>query len=256
MNRAGGPGTADGAGAPRPARRAGHARRLGRAGRVGRSRQAAWAALAAVAVLAGSSTPVVAAAPVVSSSGALVSVLLGLRVPTVDTATGDRQSTALWGWPLAGVPEILQGFDPPEHRWGRGHRGVDLAGLPGERVLAVDGGVVSFSGEVAGMGVVSVTHPSGLRSTYQPVGARVAQGTRVARGDPLGRLTSGGHCAVHDCLHLGAVRGRDGYVDPTPLLLGVELTLLPHEGRATGRAGAGPADGPGGAGEDAREEVR
>ncbi len=32
---------------------------------------------------------------------------------------------------------------------------------------------------------------------------------------------------IRACLHLGAVRNRDDYVDPTPLLLGVELTLLP-----------------------------
>ena len=213
----------------------------------GRRAVVAW--LTAVAVLAGSAAPVSATAPRVSSSGALVSVLLGLRAPGVEVAQGDRRSTALWGWPLAGVPELVHGFDPPEDRWGRGHRGVDLAGLAGERVLAVDGGVVSFSGEVAGVGVVSVTHASGLRSTYQPVEDRVARGSRVARGDALGRLVSGGHCPVHDCLHLGAVRGRDGYVDPTPLLLGVQLTLLPHEGRATGSAGAAPAAGGGGTGE-------
>ncbi|WP_298887978.1 M23 family metallopeptidase [uncultured Serinicoccus sp.] len=220
--------------------------RSGRAGRSGRSGRSGLAALAAVVVLSGSAAPEAATTPRLSSPGALASVLLGLRVPAVDAAQGDRHSTALWGWPLAGAPEIVRGFDPPEERWGSGHRGLDLAGLVGERVLAVDEGVVSFSGEVAGVGVVSVTHASGLRSTYQPVGDRVARGVRVARGDPLGRVTSGGHCPVHDCLHLGAVRGRDGYVDPTPLLLGVQLTLLPHEGWATGRTGAGPTAGGGG----------
>ncbi|WP_298751033.1 M23 family metallopeptidase [uncultured Serinicoccus sp.] len=192
------------------------------------------AALTALVALSGAATVPVAAVPTttprVSPSGALVSVLLGLRAAEDDAAAGDRGSTALWGWPLAGVPQVVRGFDPPEERWGSGHRGVDLAALAGERVLAVDEGVVTFSGEVAGVGVVSVTHASGLRSTYQPVVDRVAQGVRVARGDPLGRVASGGHCPVHDCLHLGAVRGRDGYVDPTPLLLGVQLTLLPHEG--------------------------
>ena len=49
----------------------------------------------------------------------------------------------------------------------------------------------------------------------------------MARGDRLGSLDSGGHCLTRDCLHLGAIRGRDTYVDPTPLLLEVDLTLLP-----------------------------
>ena len=69
-----------------------------------------------------------------------------------------------------------------------------------------------------------------LRSTYQPVSDRVGRGERVARGDRIGTLDVGGHCLLADCLHLGAVRGRDTYVDPTPLLLGAELTLLPVGG--------------------------
>jgi murein DD-endopeptidase MepM/ murein hydrolase activator NlpD len=122
----------------------------------------------------------------------------------------------------------VRGFDPPARRWLPGHRGIDLAGLEGEAVLAVDAGVVSFSGQVAGVGVVSVTHRSGLRSTYQPVSDPAARGERVRRGDRIGRLdASGSHCAPSVCLHLGAVRDRDSYVDPTPLLLGVELALLP-----------------------------
>ena len=35
-------------------------------------------------------------------------------------------------WPLTPVPEVLAGFDPPDQPWGAGHRGVDLAGSPGQ----------------------------------------------------------------------------------------------------------------------------
>lgn len=164
--------------------------------------------------------------PASASTPALVSTLLGMREPA-----RDRDETAQWGWPLAGQPPIVKAFDPPAQRWLPGHRGIDLGGVEGERILAVDDGVVTFSGEVAGVGVVSVTHASGLRSTYQPVADRVDRGARVARGDTLGTLElAGGHCVLRACLHLGAVRGRDGYVDPTPLLLGVDLALKPVEG--------------------------
>lgn len=156
--------------------------------------------------------------------GLLASTLLGLRA---NPAAGDRSRTAEWGWPLVGTPEIVRGFDPPAQRWLPGHRGIDLAGVAGEAVLAVDDGVVTYSGVIAGVGMVSVTHESGLRSTYQPVLDRSERGDRVARGAVIGSLDVGGHCLARDCLHLGAVRGRDGYVDPTPLLLGAELTLLP-----------------------------
>ncbi|MFK5689994.1 M23 family metallopeptidase [Ornithinimicrobium sp. LYQ92] len=155
----------------------------------------------------------------------MTSQVLGTR-ETAGTAR-DRVDTAVWGWPLTGVPDLVHGFDPPEHRWSAGHRGIDLAGVAGEPVLAVQAGVVTYSGVVAGVGVVSLTHTSGLRSTYQPVSDRPERGDRVARGAVLGRLDVGGHCTPGDCLHLGAVRGRDGYVDPMPLLLGVELTLRP-----------------------------
>lgn len=134
----------------------------------------------------------------------------------------------MWGWPLVGTPVIVAPFDRPEQRWLPGHRGIDLAGVAGEPVLAVEAGVVTFSGVIAGVGMVSLTHRNGLRSTYQPVSSEVARGDRLARGQQLGTLgADGSHCAPRDCLHLGAVRGRDDYVDPTPLLLGVELSLLP-----------------------------
>ena len=149
----------------------------------------------------------------------------GVPTPT-PPAVGDREVRTLWGWPLAGVPEVARGFDPPVRRWLPGHRGIDLEGVAGESVLSVDAGVVTYSGQIAGVGIVSVTHASGLRSTYQPLSDRVSRGSRVGRGDRVGTLDVGGHCVLADCLHLGAVRGRD-YVDPTPLLLGVRLRLLP-----------------------------
>lgn len=163
-----------------------------------------------------------------SQVGLVSSQVLGVRA-LPSAGTDDRQRTAVWGWPLAGTPEIARPFDPPARRWDSGHRGIDLVGVSGEPVLAVDDGVVTFSGVIAGVGVVSITHASGLRSTYQPVEDRASRGDRVTRGDRVGRLAGGGHCrgAVVDCLHLGAVRGKDAYVDPTPLLTGVELSLLP-----------------------------
>ena len=164
-------------------------------------------------------------APPEAEPGILASSLLGLR-----ESLTDARETTLWGWPLAGVPTIVRDFDPPAQRWLPGHRGIDLAGIAGEPVLAVDDGVVTFSGKIAGVGMISVTHGSGLRSTYQPVTDRLSRGDRVGRGGRIGVLDAGGHCPLADCLHLGAVRGRDAYVDPTPLLLEVDLTLLPVEG--------------------------
>lgn len=193
----------------------------------------------ALAVLMASALPAAAAddweeraADGWATRAAALSTVLGSRL-AVDAdvsgvhPAGDRRTR--WGWPLLGTPTIVAAYDPPARRWLPGHRGVDLAGVRGEPVLAVEAGVVSYSGEIAGVGVVSVTHADGLRSTYQPVAHRVGRGTRVGRGEELGVLDLGGHCILHDCLHLGARRGET-YVDPTPLLLALELTLLPVGG--------------------------
>ncbi|NLG23447.1 MAG: M23 family metallopeptidase, partial [Actinomycetales bacterium] len=144
---------------------------------------------------------------------------------------GADQSGGSWQWPLPGHPAVVRHFDPPEQRWLPGHRGIDLAGHTYSPVLAVAVGTVTYSGSIAGVGIVSVTHPDGIRSTYQPVIDRsVSQGDRVRAGDQLGLLGIwGGHCALRACLHLGAVRGQT-YLDPLLFLQPWELTLLPHGG--------------------------
>lgn len=142
---------------------------------------------------------------------------------------GPAAGVVRWDWPVAGSQQVLRPFDPPAQRWLPGHRGVDLAGVTGAPVWAVEPGTVTFSGEIAGAGIVSVTHADGIRSTYQPVEDRVARGTRVAAGDRLGALAAG-HCPLRPCLHLGAVRGRDHYLDPMLFLRPLRLVLLPEEG--------------------------
>lgn len=92
-------------------------------------------------------------------------------------------------------------------------------------MLAVDAGVVTHVGVVAGRGTVSVSHASGLRSTYEPVRGAVAVGSAVGPGDVLGVVAGRTHCGGA-CLHLGAV-SVPGYVDPRPLLGGGPVVLLP-----------------------------
>ncbi len=118
------------------------------------------------------------------------------------------------GWPLAGSPEVVRGFAAPEHEYGPGHRGVDLAARPGEPVRAAVAGTVAFAGTVAGRGVVSVDHGA-VRTTYEPVAARVRAGQRVELGETIGRVAAGGHCEA--CLHWGLRRGET-YLDPLLLI--------------------------------------
>jgi murein DD-endopeptidase MepM/ murein hydrolase activator NlpD len=124
---------------------------------------------------------------------------------------------------------VTRRFDPPEQPWLPGHRGVDLAGAPGVMVSAAGPGVVFFAGPVASVGVVSIAHPGGLRTTYQPVAVSVAAGDRVAAGDPVGTLAPGHPgCPAPACLHWGLRRG-EAYLDPLSLLGLGRVRLLPQE---------------------------
>jgi murein DD-endopeptidase MepM/ murein hydrolase activator NlpD len=132
-----------------------------------------------------------------------------------------------WRWPLDPVPRVVAGFDAPAGPYAAGHRGVDLAAGVGQPVRSAGAGVVSFAGRVAGRGVVSVTHPSGLRTTYEPVTASVTTGATVRAGQALGTVSAApGHCLPATCLHWG-LRDGDTYLDPLGLLGAVRVRLLP-----------------------------
>lgn len=146
---------------------------------------------------------------------ALPLLLLGLPAPA---------HASPWVPPLPAPLEVTRGFDPPETRYGPGHRGVDLAAPAGTVVRAAGSGRVSFAGVLAGRGVVAVVHGD-LRTTYEPVAAGVSVGDRVAAGEPIGLLERG-HSPCRACLHWGLRRG-DSYLDPLSLLRRGPSVLLP-----------------------------
>jgi murein DD-endopeptidase MepM/ murein hydrolase activator NlpD len=124
---------------------------------------------------------------------------------------------------------VLRRFRAPESTYGAGHRGLDLGAADAQSVLAVDDGVVTHAGTVAGRGTVTVAHPGGLSSTYEPVDPAVSVGSVVTTGDLVGILHARDgprHCGARACLHLGARRGA-AYLDPWPLLVGGRVALLP-----------------------------
>jgi murein DD-endopeptidase MepM/ murein hydrolase activator NlpD len=117
-------------------------------------------------------------------------------------------------------------FDPPDDPWGAGHRGVDLAGRIGQAVRSALPGEVRFAGQIAGKPVVTVSHGD-TRTTYEPVVATLAVGTRVPAGGVIGTLDlPGSHCFPRACLHWGWLRG-DTYLDPLDLVGGGPARLLP-----------------------------
>ncbi|MGB6165112.1 MAG: M23 family metallopeptidase [Pseudonocardiaceae bacterium] len=163
---------------------------------------------------------------------------------------GDKPAPR-FGWPLPGSPTVIRAFRPPAFRYGPGHRGVDLAAVVGAPVLAAGAGTVVFAGTVAGHGVVSVDHPGGLRTTYEPVLPTVITGDRVTKGERIGTVAPGDPgCPGAACLHWGVLldpkkgdpkKGTENgtgngteqdrqYLDPLRLLATARVRLLPIDG--------------------------
>lgn len=157
-----------------------------------------------------------------------------LLVGTVLAAAPAWADDARLQWPVTPRPAVTRSFDAPSPNWKRGHRGVDLAATAGQPVYAAGPGTVVFAGKLAGRPVVSVAHPGGLRTSYEPVRAQVRAGQLVAAGDPLGVLVPGhAGCPVPACLHWGAMWGpasRADYVDPLGLLAETPIRLKPLHG--------------------------
>ncbi|MFC4755074.1 M23 family metallopeptidase [Dietzia aurantiaca] len=161
-----------------------------------------------------------AAAVVVAVAGLLLATVL--PHPAAPAAPTVRLRS-----PVPGQAIPVTGFDPPDHRWLAGHRGVDLAAEPLSPVLAPAPGTVLFAGSVGGKPVLSLDHGDGLRTTYEPVTASVREGDEVSTGQTVGHVVAGHPgCPRVACLHWGArvASGSpggddDSYVDPLSLIL-------------------------------------
>jgi murein DD-endopeptidase MepM/ murein hydrolase activator NlpD len=139
-------------------------------------------------------------------------------------------------WPLRPPPAVSRGFDAPSPDWHPGHRGVDLPGTPGQPVYAAGTATVVFAGLSGGRPVVSLAHPGGLRTSYEPVRAAVRAGQRVTAETVIGELVAGhAGCPSAACLHWGAMWGPASgahYVDPLGLLRSTTIRLKPLGGGA------------------------
>ena len=157
--------------------------------------------------------------------------IAALMVIGVLTAAPAGADDGRLDWPLRPRPGVLRTFDAPTPNWNRGHRGVDLAGAEGQAVYAAAAGTVVFAGELAGRPLVSIAHPGGLRTTYEPVRAAVEVGQLVDPGSVVGSLVAGHPaCGVAACLHWGAMWGpasRADYVDPLGLVATTPVRLKP-----------------------------
>ncbi len=159
----------------------------------------------------------------VLGAGVLLASGVGADALVPSPAVASSSQELAYSLPVPG--EVLRDFEPPTSAYGPGHRGVDLAAQPGDRVGAAAAGRVAHAGPVAGTVWVSIDHADGIRTAYGPLRTpAVAAGQRVSAGQRLGVLAPGGHGHGHadEGLHLSA-RRNGVHFDP--------MTLFSHPGR-------------------------
>lgn len=105
----------------------------------------------------------------------------------------DPGSSRAWIWPARGVFSSGYGW-----RWGRMHKGIDIASNVGTPIVAAQAGQVTFAGwHDGGYGyLVELTHADGSRSLYAHnsrilvrEGDRVQQGSTISLMGSTGRST-------------------------------------------------------------------
>ena len=161
-----------------------------------------------------------------SVAALLVLTFLTGAAPVAGAASstlGSAPRAAQWAWPLAPPHAIARPFIGPATPYSPGHRGIDVRGVEGAPVFAPADGVVHFVGFVVDRPVISIRHPDGLISSFEPVTTSLVAGTVVHRGDTIGALQSG-HCGA-PCLHFG-VRRHGEYVSPLNYLGGIPHSVL------------------------------
>ena len=158
-------------------------------------------------------------------TGSLLSLTLVTAIAAVSLGAGQVASaTALvspreqleqvWLWPLEGEHSIRLGYQAPVTEYARGHRGIDLPADVGQQILAPAAGIVTYTGELAGRGVLSIRYGEYLLS-FESLASAVTEGDAVVRGQVLGTVTAGTHC--DECLHVG-LRRKGLYLSPLKVL--------------------------------------
>ena len=131
-------------------------------------------------------------------------------------------SAAAWTWPLGGPVLRPYSLGPDPYAAGQ-HRGIDVAGAPGEQVLAPASGTVSFAGTVPTHGrTITIQTADGYAVSLTHLGEiGVEKGEAVTEGARVGVAGASGESEwPAPYVHLGVrvAATADGYVDPATLL--------------------------------------
>lgn len=143
-------------------------------------------------------------------------------LPSADTylPNGSMRANGMI-WPAKGV--LTSGFG---WRWGRMHKGIDIAGPVGTPIVAADSGVVTFAGwNDGGYGyLVEITHANGSQTLYAHNSRLLVQeGQKVSQGQQISEMGSTGF-STGPHLHFEIHPNGQGAVNPMAFLPSDEST--------------------------------
>ncbi|RXJ02814.1 M23 family peptidase [Anaerobacillus alkaliphilus] len=113
------------------------------------------------------------------------------RIVVKGTKVATSRGTGRLAWPaVGGYISSYQGM-----RWGRFHRGIDIARPTNRNILAADNGTVSFAGWDGGYGnKVMINHNNGMTTLYAHLSSiDVRVGQTVSQGQKVGVMGSTGN---------------------------------------------------------------
>ncbi len=113
------------------------------------------------------------------------------RVVKRGTKVSASRGTGQLAWPaVGGYISSYKGM-----RWGRLHRGIDIARPTNRNILAADNGTVSFAGWNGGYGnMVRINHNNGMSTLYAHLASiDVSVGQTVGKGQKIGVMGSTGN---------------------------------------------------------------
>ncbi|CAB4823929.1 MAG: peptidoglycan DD-metalloendopeptidase family protein [Actinobacteria bacterium] len=163
--------------------------------------------------------------------GLLSRLLIGIAVALAGLLPGAVHAPASPPSPCLLAPvraPVVDGYRSPWCLWCRGNRGLEYATVPGTPVRAAAGGVVRFSGQVAGTLYVVIEHPSGLRTTYGKLSSvGLGVGVSVPAAGRVGIAGARLFFGVRAPARLGG-----GYLDPARFLTRLvgPARLVPTDG--------------------------
>ena len=122
------------------------------------------------------------------------SVLAGLlSLTALVSAHGSisrAQETPLINWapPLEPPVNLVNLYRQPNSDFSAGHRGIDYQVTLGQSVLAPADGEVWFSGKVVNRQLISLKHPDGNLTEFEPVCTDLQKGEPVFLGQEIGQI--------------------------------------------------------------------